>query len=86
MRSPYTYCGSRLWADHTVKGSLKEKLYEYWGTVIVNQQIYHTWRPYKRPGAGLLLTDAAMIATIDVFKPLVINMEELGIYQHGPSF
>ena len=80
-RSKHSYCGARIWADFSQKGALAERLFEYWGTFPHDGRLYHKWRPYRRAGHGLLLTDDQIMKTIDVFKPLVIDCEELGPFE-----
>lgn len=76
MKKRQTYCGSALWVDHTREPPLANKLFEYGGSVLMSGKVYHRWRPYRRPGMGLLLTDEHISLNIKVFKPLILDCEE----------
>lgn len=77
--SPHTYCGSRIWVDFSKEGPLVSRLFEYWGTCVVGGETLHKFKPYRRLGGGMLLSDKHLQMVIDDFRPLILDMEALGL-------
>jgi hypothetical protein len=50
-KSPHRYCGARLWIDHSKTHlPLRSRLYEYWGAVTVEGNVYHRFYAYRHGG------------------------------------
>lgn len=72
------YCGSHYWIElrSELKGlPLKDRLYTYEGTTEHKGLIYHMFRSKR---GNILLTNDQIMRTLGVFKPFVLNIEEVG--------
>lgn len=72
-------CGATIWCDWSMGGPLKDRLFEYVGTLTIKNEVAYQFNPHKRKGYPMILTYDRVSNMVHYFKPFLIDPIEFNL-------